>query len=174
MTSSKLQNNNRCADSEDNNDNNKDGNFICASTPAPSDSNADNAPPGRNNKNNTIRLPRFIGHPNGTILQVFKQKRSLLSSSSTRLDTLSVIKKSRLPRFTTKQSVVPQHEIAHESSSHLQYSNESANEIVKRHEIEPKMKMKAETNQNGTEQPVKHLPRFISHPNGMVLRVLKF
>merc|ERR1712238_132501 len=72
--SNSNNNNNRCADSDDNNDNNKDGNFISASTPPPSDSNANNAPPGRNNKNN-VRLPRFIGHPNGIVFRVFKQKR---------------------------------------------------------------------------------------------------
>ena len=66
-------NNNPCADSEDNNDNNTDGNFISASTPPPSDSNADNAPPGRNNKNNV--RPKFISHPNEIVFRVFKQKR---------------------------------------------------------------------------------------------------
>merc|ERR1719162_815948 len=67
-----YSNNNRCANSEDNNDNNTDGNFISASTPPPSDSNADNAPPGRNNKNNV--RPKFISHPNGIVLRVFKWK----------------------------------------------------------------------------------------------------
>ena len=75
-------NNNFCAHSEDNNDNNKDSNFISASTHPSSDSNADNAPPGRNNKNNVMRLPRFIGHQNGIIFRVFKQKQSTSSSSS--------------------------------------------------------------------------------------------
>ena len=70
-----FSSNNICyADFEDNNDNNKDGNFISASTPTPSNCNADNAPPGRNNKNNVMRLPRFIGHPNGIVFRVFKPK----------------------------------------------------------------------------------------------------
>ena len=59
-------NNILCANFEENNDNDNDGNKISASTPPPSDSNADNAPPGRNNKNNVMRpklrlpRPRFI------------------------------------------------------------------------------------------------------------------
>ena len=34
------------------------------------------------------------------------------------------------------------------------------------------MEAEAETNQNGTEQRVKRLPSFISHSNGILLRVL--
>ena len=70
--SNSNNNNNCCADSDDNNDNNKDGNFVCAFAPPPSDSNADNASPGRKNKNNVMRLPRFIGHPNEIVFRVFK------------------------------------------------------------------------------------------------------
>ena len=69
-------NNNPCADSEDNNDNIKDGNFISISTPNSSDSNADNAPPGRNKMNNTKHIPSFICHPNRIVLRVLNQKRS--------------------------------------------------------------------------------------------------
>ena len=85
-------NSNPCATSGDNNDNNMEGNKISASTPTPSNRNADNALLERNNKNNVIRLPRFIGHPNGIVLLVFKQKQS-----------------------TTKQSIIPRHKITHES-----------------------------------------------------------
>ena len=53
-----------------------DGNEVSTSTPTPSDSNDDNAPPGRTNKNNMMRLPRFIGHPNEIVLRVLKQKQS--------------------------------------------------------------------------------------------------
>ena len=67
-------NNNPSANFEDNNDNNKDGNVVSAFTPIPADSNADNAPPGRINKNTVMRLPPFISHPNGIVLRVFKQK----------------------------------------------------------------------------------------------------
>ena len=68
------------------------GNVISASIPTPSDSNADNAPSGRNNKNNMIRLPRFISNSNEIVLRVFEQKQSM-----------------------TKQNIVPRHEIKHES-----------------------------------------------------------
>jgi len=56
VNNNSTSNNNYYAASGDNTDNNVDGNKIVASTPIPSDSNADDAPPGRNNKNNVIRL----------------------------------------------------------------------------------------------------------------------
>ena len=58
-----------------------DGNFINASTPPPSNSNADHAPLGKNKTDNVKRLPRFICHPNGIVLQVRIQISSLASSS---------------------------------------------------------------------------------------------
>ena len=61
--------------SENNNDNNVDGNSSSASTTIPSDSNADNAPPIRNKTDNKPRLPSFISHPSGTVLQVLNRKR---------------------------------------------------------------------------------------------------
>ena len=85
-----YSNNNPCADSYNNNDNNKDSNIICASIPTPSNSNVDNASPGRNRMNNNKYLPRFICHPNGIVLQVLIQKRSTTDNQS----TLSVTKKS--------------------------------------------------------------------------------
>ena len=51
------------------------GNKISAFTPTLFDSNADNAPPGKNNKNNVMCVPRFIGHQNGIVFRVFTQKR---------------------------------------------------------------------------------------------------
>ena len=84
-----YSNNNPCADSYNNNDNNKDSNIICASIPTPSNSNADNVSPGRNNKNNVMHLPRFISsHPNRIVLNVFKQ------STTDKQSALSVTKKS--------------------------------------------------------------------------------
>merc|ERR1712238_319627 len=119
--------NNRCADSDDNNDNNKDGNFISASTPPPSDSNANNAPPGRNNKNN-VRLPRFISHPNGIVFRVRK-----------------------IPPPTQNLLLPPPR---------------------KPRELPP-TPLRDRNADNGTEQSMKRLPSFISHPNGILLRVFK-
>ena len=102
---SSNSNNNPCADSEDNNDNNKDGDIISSSIPIPSNSNADNAPHGRNNKNNMMRLPTFISHPNGIVVRVFNEQQQLKttksSSSTTSLKDLAgkPDKKIRLPSF---------------------------------------------------------------------------
>jgi len=53
-------------------------------------------------------LPRFIVHPNGIILRVFKRPTTIL-----------------------KQSIVPRHKTAHELSLYLQqYSNELLNELL--------------------------------------------
>merc|ERR1712238_254049 len=136
---SNSNNNNRCADSDDNNDNNKDGNFISASTPPPSDSNADNAPPGRNNKNN-VRLPRFIGHPNGIVFRVFKRKRSKPSLLSIEVS--------------------------------VEQPDTSANALVKFwQESISDIELKKENQRRA--RSAKHLPSFISHPNGILLRVFK-
>jgi len=136
---SNSNNNNRCADSDDNKDNNKDGNFISASTPPPPDSNADNAPPGRNNKNN-VRLPRFIGHPNGIVFRVFKRKRSKPSLLSIEVS--------------------------------VEQPDTSANALVKFwHESISDIELKKENQRRA--RSAKHLPSFISHPNGILLRVFK-
>ena len=52
-----------------------------------------NAPPGRKKKNNLMRLPRFIGHPNGIVLCVFNQKRSKSSLSQFDMSAVLVTKK---------------------------------------------------------------------------------
>ena len=54
----------------------KDAQPVIADLTISPPSNADNAPPRRNNKNNVMRLQRFIGHPNGIVFRVFKRKQS--------------------------------------------------------------------------------------------------
>ena len=57
----------------------KDGNVFSASIPC--DSNIGNASPKRNNMNNTMRLPRFISHPNGIVLRLLNHKQSTSSET---------------------------------------------------------------------------------------------
>merc|ERR1712238_236401 len=117
--SNSNNNNNRCADSDDNN--------------------ADNAPPGRNNKNN-VRLPRFIGHPNGIVFRVFKRKRSKPSLLSIEVS--------------------------------VEQPDTSANALVKFwQESISDIELKKENQRRA--RSAKHLPSFISHPNGILLRVFK-
>jgi len=152
-----------CANSEDNNDNIIDGNFISASTPPPSDSNVDNAPPGRNNTNNVMRsnsnnsdrdrdseqrsadsgrnkrLPSFISHPNGILLRVFKKQRSRIE------------KDQRRPSF-----------ICHPNGIVLKVLNQklrrSTSSLSSAMEMETKMeKTKTKTDQNGAKQRVRQL-----------------
>ena len=110
-------------------------------------------------KRSVIRRPSFISHPNGIVLRVFnKQQRSALlltkkmspgtvvlkdlagkPDKKIRLPSLTALvefltkqrsAKQCRPYFTTKQSITPQRKIAHEISSHLQYSNEFVNELL--------------------------------------------
>ena len=212
-------NNDPWADSEDNNDNNKDGNFISASTLPPSNHNADNAPPGRNNKYNVMRLQRFIGHPNGIVFCVFKKKRSKSSVSQFDRSTVSVTKKPlgimMRPSFISHPNGIVLHVFKQKRSASISSLLPNRSDTLLETSMEmnhpqcaPDLRIETDQQQAGVKQrsteqrlsnssmilrkrctekqPIsistsaylsvtKRLsePSFISHPNGIVLRVFK-
>ena len=211
---------NRCANSDDNNDNNMNGNRISAFTPTPSNNNADNAPPGRNNKNNVMRLPSFISHPNGIVLRDFKQKqrnyaafgkkRSNLAANDDerrRIDDGALISSMALVEFLNESIQIPIDKEKFDMSAFSVTKKLSGIQLVTMklvtlsEEMKMKMKMKTEIEMETDQRLAKalveflnesipdiemkkenhrlarcakqRLPSFVSHPNGMILHVLK-
>jgi len=175
--SNSNNNNNRCADSDDNNDNNKDGNFISASTPPPSDSNADNAPPGRNNKNNVRlprfishpnqrlarsakqRLPSFISHPNGILLRVFKRQRSMIMAASLKkLSARFICHPNGIVLKVLNQKPRPRKQSSSSSAMEMETESEIAISTSSSSSSMVKIETETKTNRNA-EQRVKQLKR---------------
>ena len=108
----------------------------------------------KNDKNNVMCLPSFISHPNGIVLHGLKQKRRKYTASKKRRSLVANNDERMRRRIDEGTSV--------SSTTLVEFLNESILDI----EMKTENQRLAGVKERSMEQ---RLPRFISHPNGVVL-----
>jgi len=106
-----------------------------------------------------MRLLSFICHPNGIVLRVFKQKQRNYTASGKKRGSLAANDDKRKRRRIGDGAI--------SSTALVEFLNESISDTEMKTETDQQL---AGAKQCSAEQ---RLPSFISHPNGIVLHVLK-
>ena len=108
------------------------------------------------------RLPSFISHPIGIVLRVFKQKRKKYKVSGKKTDDVVVSERRAKQRLETKKQWNTS-----SLTTLVKFLNKPMTDIKIKTEMD---QQRAGVKQRSAEQ---RPPSFISHPNGILLRVLK-